>query len=211
MPPAGLFYPLPVPTRLGICISIDFIELPVARSGHEFSQVHINLLTGRVWLVPTFKTATAETAAWNFLPSVFRDLGLPDVLVSDRDTRFTSAFWVGQHETLGASLIFGSPHHHCTTSKVERVNGVIADVLRSFVRQIPMRGRGSSSRGSRLHYYYYHCAPRAAASSHRVRRAGAPGPPENATKRCDFYWVGPGLAEGDWQRPAAAAKAPRAR
>ena len=25
-----------------------------------------------------------------------------------------------------------------------------------------------------------------------LRRAGAPGPPENATKRCDFYWVCPG-------------------
>jgi hypothetical protein len=63
---------------------------------------------------------------------VFRDAGLPDVLVSDRDTRFTSAFWTGLHAALGASLIFGSPHHHNTTSKVERVNGVIADVLRSF-------------------------------------------------------------------------------
>ena len=36
------------------------------------------------------------------------------------------------HEALGASLIFGSPHHHNTTSKVERFNGVIADVLLSF-------------------------------------------------------------------------------
>ena len=26
---------------------------------------------------------------------------------------------------------------------------------------------------------------------------GRAGPPENATKRCDFYWVNPGLAEGD--------------
>ena len=59
-------------------------------------------------------------------------MGLPDVLVSDRDTRFTSAFWTGLHEALGASLVFGSPHHHNTTSKVERVNGVVADVLRSF-------------------------------------------------------------------------------
>ena len=132
LPPAGLLYPLPVPTRRGGCISLDFIELPVAQSGHDFLQVHIDLLTGRVWLVPTFKTATAETAARNFVTSVFRDMGLPDVLVSDRDTRFTSAFWVSLHETLGASLIFGSPHHHNTTSKVERVNGVIADVLRSF-------------------------------------------------------------------------------
>ena len=82
-----------MPTRCGGCISLDFIELPVAQSGHDkFLQVHIDLLTGRVWLVPTFKTATAETAARNFVTSVFRDMELPDVLVSDRDTRFTSAF-----------------------------------------------------------------------------------------------------------------------
>ena len=63
---------------------------------------------------------------------MFRDVGLPDVLVSDRDTRVTSAFWTGLHKGLGASLIFGLPNHHNTTRKVERVNGVIADVLRSF-------------------------------------------------------------------------------
>ena len=73
-------------------IIFDFLELPVARSGHDFLQVHIDLLTGRVWLVPTFKTATAETAARNFIGSVFRDVELQDALVSDRDTRFTSPF-----------------------------------------------------------------------------------------------------------------------
>jgi transposase InsO family protein len=133
--PPSLLFPLPVPTRRGGCISLDFLELPAARSGasgHDFLQVHIDLLTGRVWLVPTFKTATSETAARNFVASVFRDVGLPGVLVSDRDTRFTSAFWTGLHAALGASLIFGLPHHNNTTSKVERVNGVIADVLRSF-------------------------------------------------------------------------------
>ncbi len=64
-------------------------------------------------------------------------MGLPDVLVSDRDTRFTSAFWTDLHAALGASLVFGSPHQHNlnTTSKVERVNSVIADVLRSFASQ----------------------------------------------------------------------------
>ncbi len=121
-----------MPLRRGGCLSLDFLELPTASSGHDFLQVHIDLLTGRVWLVPTFKTATAETAARNYVGSVFRDEGLPDVLVSHRDTRFTSAFWTALHTALGASLIFGSQHHHNTTSKVERVNGVIADVLRSF-------------------------------------------------------------------------------
>ena len=135
LPPAGLLFPLPVPTRRGGSISLDFLELPTARSGHDFLQVHVDLLTGRVWLTPTFKTATAETAARNFVSSVFRDVGLPDVLVSDRDTRFTSAFWTGLHAALGSSLVFGSPHHHNTTGKVERINGVIADVLRSFANE----------------------------------------------------------------------------
>ena len=67
--------------------------------------------------------------------SVFRDVGLPDVLVSDRDTRFTSEFWTALHAALGTTLVFGSPHHHNTNAKTERVNGVIADVLRSFVSE----------------------------------------------------------------------------
>ena len=123
-----------MPTRRGGCISLDFIVLPVARSGHDFLQAHIDiLLTGRVWLVPTFKTATAETAARSFVSSVLRDVGLLDVLASDPGSGLTSAFWAGLHaEALGASPIFGSPQHHYTTIKAERVNGVTADVQRSF-------------------------------------------------------------------------------
>ena len=60
-------------------------------------------------------------------------MGLPDTLVSARDPRFTSEFGAALHAALGTSLIFGSPHHHNTNSRTERVNGVIADVLRSFV------------------------------------------------------------------------------
>jgi hypothetical protein len=80
LPPAGLLFPLPVPTRRGGSISLDFLELPRASSSHDILQVHIDLLTGRVWLIPIFKTATAETAARNFVSSVFRDVGLPDLL-----------------------------------------------------------------------------------------------------------------------------------
>ena len=65
-----------------------------SRSGHDFFklQAHIDLLTCRFWLVPTFKTATAQTAARNFVVSVFHDVGLPDVLVLDRNT---TAVWTG--------------------------------------------------------------------------------------------------------------------
>jgi hypothetical protein len=107
-------------------IGLDFLEMPIAQSGHDFLQVHI-------WLIPTFKSVTSLAAATNFMSSVFRDVGLPDTLVSDRDTRFTSEFWTALHAALGTSLIFGSPYHHNTNSRTERVNAVIADVLRCFV------------------------------------------------------------------------------
>ena len=80
LPPAGPLYPLPVPTRRGGYISLDFIELPVALSGHDFLQV-------RIWLVPSFETATPETAARSFVSSVFRGVGLPDVCSSRTATR----------------------------------------------------------------------------------------------------------------------------
>ena len=95
--PAGLQFPLPVLNRRGGAISLDFIELPRAHSGHEFMQVHIDLLTGRIRLVPTTKTVTAEEAARNFIGSVFRDVGLPDTPVGDRDPRFTIRFWTALH------------------------------------------------------------------------------------------------------------------
>ena len=114
-PPAGLLLPLTVPTLCCGCISHDFLDLPVpvTRSCHGFLQAHIERLAGRVWLVPTFKTATAETDTRNFklVASVFRDVRLPDVLISDRDKRFSSAFWTSLHAALGSSLIFGSPRH----------------------------------------------------------------------------------------------------
>ena len=116
-PPPGLLYPLPVPTRRGGTIGLDFLELPTASTGHDFLQVHIDFLTGRVWLAPTFKRATAAQAAALFVRSVFRDVELPDVEVYDRDTRFTLEFWTALHAELGTTLVFGSLHHHNTNPR----------------------------------------------------------------------------------------------
>jgi hypothetical protein len=102
------------------------------------------------------KTAAADVAARNF---AFRDVGLPDVLVSEsvhdpRFSWFTSTFCTGMHAALGSALSFkfGSPHHHNTTSKSkvrERINGVIAEVLRSFANERVDRARAAHRLGVR--------------------------------------------------------------
>ncbi len=79
---------------------LDFLEMPITHTGHDFLQVHIDFLTDRVWLVQTFKMLNSSAAATNFISSIFQDVGLPDKLVSDRDTRFTSEFWTALHAAL---------------------------------------------------------------------------------------------------------------
>ena len=84
-------------------------------------------------MVPTVKTCTSEMVAANFVGSVFKDVGLPDCIVSDSNTRFMAELWTALHETLGTSLVFRTPHHHYTTAKVEQVNGVLHEALSAFV------------------------------------------------------------------------------
>ena len=104
--PPGLTAPLLVPARRGGAISLDFMELPRSRSGRDFLQVHVDLLTGRVWLVPTVKTCTSEMAAADFVGSVFKDVGLLYCIVSNHDTRFVDELWTALHETLSTRLVF---------------------------------------------------------------------------------------------------------
>ena len=149
MPP-GLTFPLPVPARRGGAISLDFMELPRSRSGRDFLQVQIDLLTGRVLLVPTVKTCTSEMAAANFVGSVFRDVGLPDCIVSDRDTRFVAEF--GLRFTIAWGLV-SSLAPHITTRLPPRTS-VSMGLLATLCGPLSATGKiiGTSSfRSSSLH------------------------------------------------------------
>ena len=82
LPQASLLSPLPVPTQRG---GLGFLKLHVARSGHDFLQVHIDLLTWSVWLV-RHSSQPLQRRKLNVVASVFRNVSRPDrdVLVSDR-------------------------------------------------------------------------------------------------------------------------------
>ena len=116
LPPSGLLFLLPVQSRRGGCISLDFLGLPGVRSDHDCLQGRIDLLTGRVRPVPALKTAAAEPAARRgFVFTAFRDARPPDALVTDRDARSASAFWAclrgGPRRVARLRLPISSQHH----------------------------------------------------------------------------------------------------
>jgi hypothetical protein len=96
-------------------------------------QNYVDLLSGKVYVVPTRATATAADAA-----EIIQDLclragtGFPDVLVVDHDPKFTSEVFCAFVKGMGSCLIVGSAYHKNTNAKVERANGVISDTLCAF-------------------------------------------------------------------------------
>ena len=97
LPPAGRPYPLPVAKRRGGCVSLDFLDLPVARSGRDFVQVHTAQRDSWPGACGRCRPSRPPPPAPNLVGSVLRDAGLPDALVSDRDTRFAGVRWTGLH------------------------------------------------------------------------------------------------------------------
>jgi transposase InsO family protein len=81
------------------------------------------MFTKQIFCAPVrMKGTTAEKVAELFLLHVFRTQGLPKVLLSDRDAKFTSVFWERLFELLGTGLKFSASYHHQTNGQVERVN-----------------------------------------------------------------------------------------
>ena len=60
--------------------------------------------------------------------------GLPDTIVSDRDTKFTLIFWREVHQMLGAKLLMSMAFHPQMDGVSERAIRTTAQILRAMVQ-----------------------------------------------------------------------------
>ncbi|KAJ9521648.1 hypothetical protein QJQ45_008994 [Haematococcus lacustris] len=132
--PIGLLQSLPVPQHRWEHVSLDLItQLPVTTSGHDAIVVFVDKLTKMIHAIPTTTSVTASTLARIFFDHVFRLHGLPKVIVSDRDPRFTSAFWQELFKLTGTHLNMSTANHPQTDGQTERANRTLEDMLRNYV------------------------------------------------------------------------------
>ncbi|KAE8958889.1 hypothetical protein PF008_g30921 [Phytophthora fragariae] len=91
---------------------MDFIfGLPPDAEGRTGVLVFVDRFTKMVHLIPVSDMVTAAEAAAHFIDCVFRHHGLPESIVSDRDPRFTSAFWSSLFQLLGTKLSMSTAAH----------------------------------------------------------------------------------------------------
>jgi hypothetical protein len=132
----GLLVPLAIPQRAWDSIGMDLItQLPVSSSGNDAIVVFVDRLTKMVHFVPTQTSVSAERLAKLFVREVWRLHGLPKEIVSDRDPRFTSAFWQEVLRLIGTKQSMSTAFHPQSDGQTERVNSILEGMLRHYVSE----------------------------------------------------------------------------
>jgi hypothetical protein len=134
---AGPLQPIPPPERKWSQVTTDLVtDLPDSE-GYTAVAVFVDRLTKRVHFAPCTKEVTASDYARIFVETVFRHHGLPDVIISDRDPRFTSKFWTTLFELLGTDLRFSTAFHPQTDGQSEVMIRTLENFLWPYVERNP--------------------------------------------------------------------------
>ena len=130
---AGLLQPMPVPARRWDTVTMDLITgLPKSEAGRDAIVVFVDKLSKMVKLVACNEGDGALELASYFVNTVFKSHGMPRVLVSDRDPRFTSNLYKEICKLLKVKQAMSSAYHPETDGQTERVNRVVEEILRHF-------------------------------------------------------------------------------
>ena len=103
-------------------------------NGHDYLLVVIDCFMSQVHLIPTNTWVTAKEVAWLFVKEIIKLHGMPEYIVSDRDTKFTSSFWKELHRLMGTKLLMSTLFHPQMDGMTERANRSIGQVLQAMVR-----------------------------------------------------------------------------
>ena len=135
--PHGYLAEAEVPARPWSQISMDFITgLPTSKryDGKEYDSilVIVDRFTKYSLFIPTTSKITADHLAHIFLEKVYASYGLPEGIVTDRGTLFTSGFWRTFCHLLAVKRRLSTAFHPQTDGQTERMNQVLEHFLRTF-------------------------------------------------------------------------------
>ena len=132
--PIGLLQPLPIPERRWQQVTLDLItQLPKSKMGNDAIVVFVDKLSKMVHYAATTTKADAPELARLFIENVVKLHGVPESIISDRDSRFTSNFWKSLWDQLGTKLHMSTAFHPQSDGQTERANRTLEEGLRAYV------------------------------------------------------------------------------
>ena len=111
---------------------MDFVTgLPRTSKNHDSVWVVVDRLTKSAHFIPVRVTYSMDQLAELYVKEIVRLHGVPQSIVSDQDSRFTSKFWKSLQRALGTGLKFSTAFHPQTNGQSERTIQILEDMLRA--------------------------------------------------------------------------------
>ncbi|GKC79661.1 putative reverse transcriptase domain-containing protein [Tanacetum coccineum] len=113
---------------------MDFItKLPRTPSGYDSIWVIVDRLNKFAYFLPMKETDSMEKFTQLYLKEIVCRNKVPISIVSDRDSRFTSEFWMSLQRALGTRLDMCTAYHPQTDGQSKRIIQTLEDMLRACV------------------------------------------------------------------------------
>jgi IS30 family transposase len=124
--------PLNIPEWKWEEIRMDFITgLLLTPRKKDMIWVIVDRLTKSVHFLAVNQKDSGEKLVNLYVQEIVSEHGVPNTIVLDRGSVFTSAFWKQLHEALGSKLYFNTAYHPQTGGQTKRTNQILEDMLRA--------------------------------------------------------------------------------
>nr|GEW37863.1 reverse transcriptase domain-containing protein [Tanacetum cinerariifolium] len=115
-------------------IIMDFVtKLSKTSTGYDTIWVIVDRLTKSAHFLPLKETDSMEKLTRQYLKEVVSRHGVRILIISDRNSKFTSHFWQSLNKALGTQLDMSTAYHSQTYGQSARTIQTLEDMLRTCV------------------------------------------------------------------------------
>ncbi|MBW0472889.1 hypothetical protein O181_012604 [Austropuccinia psidii MF-1] len=107
--------------------------VPGGRENFDGFVIIVDRFNKSVRFLPCHKEDTAMDTALLFWNNIISTCGVPKIIISDTDPKFTSEFWTNLYDVLGTKLALSTAYHSQTEGLSERMIQTMEDILRDSV------------------------------------------------------------------------------
>ncbi|MBW0508410.1 hypothetical protein O181_048125 [Austropuccinia psidii MF-1] len=104
--------------------------VPGGKENFNACLVIVDRYSKRLRFLPCHKGDTAMDTAFLFWNNILSTCGIPKIIISDSDPKFTSEFWTNPYAILRTKLAFSTDYHPQTYDLAERIVQTMADIIK---------------------------------------------------------------------------------
>ncbi|MBW0507599.1 hypothetical protein O181_047314 [Austropuccinia psidii MF-1] len=145
----GLLQHIEEPKHPWETIKMDWVTglVPGGKENFNAFLIIIDRFSNSVRFLPCHKEDTEMDTALLFWNNIISTCRVPEIIISDRDTKFTSEFWTNLYDILGTKLAFSTAYHPQTDGLAERMIQTMENIIRRFSVQLAYNTSQHSTTG----------------------------------------------------------------